>query len=41
MGLAQEGLGSPAAADSFKTFLTIKQRGDDPLAAAARRHLSD
>ena len=41
MGLAQEGLGSPAAAESFKTFLTIKQRGDDPLAAGARRRLSD
>jgi eukaryotic-like serine/threonine-protein kinase len=40
MGLAQQGLNSPAAAESFKTFLAIKQRGDDPLVAAARLRLS-
>jgi tetratricopeptide (TPR) repeat protein len=40
MGLAQQGLGSPAAAESFRTFLSIKQRGDDPLAADARRRLA-
>jgi len=36
MGLAQAGLGSPAAAESFKTFIAIKQKGDDPLVADAR-----
>jgi tetratricopeptide (TPR) repeat protein len=39
MGLAQKGLGSPQAAQSFKTFLAIKQRGDDPLVADARAQL--
>jgi len=36
MGLAQAGLGSPAAAESFKTFIAIKQKGDDPLVTDAR-----
>ncbi len=40
MGLAQLGLGSPAAAESFKTFLSIKQRGDDPLVPDARARLA-
>jgi Flp pilus assembly protein TadD len=40
LGLAQAGVGSPAAAESFKTFLSIKQRGDDPLVAAARQQLN-
>jgi eukaryotic-like serine/threonine-protein kinase len=39
MGLAQQGLGSPQANDSFKTFLAIKQGGDDPLVADARLRL--
>ena len=39
MGLAQRALGSPQAAESFKTFLAIKERGDDPFVAAARRQL--
>jgi tetratricopeptide (TPR) repeat protein len=40
MGLAQKGLGSPQAAQSFKTFLAIKQRGDDPLVPEARAQLT-
>jgi tetratricopeptide (TPR) repeat protein len=40
MGLAQMGLGSPQAAESFKTFLAIKQHGDDPLVAEARLQLA-
>ena len=40
MGLAQQGLGSPAAAESFKAFLAIKRSGVDPLAADARRRLA-
>jgi tetratricopeptide (TPR) repeat protein len=38
---AQEGLKSPAAADSFKTFLAIKQGPDrDPLVLDARRRVA-
>ena len=40
MGRAQEGLGSPAAADSYKAFLAIKEKGDEQgLVADARRRL--
>jgi tetratricopeptide (TPR) repeat protein len=40
MGLAQLGLHSPAAAESFKTFLAIKQNGDEKgLVADARRRV--
>jgi eukaryotic-like serine/threonine-protein kinase len=38
---AQEGLKSPAAADSFKTFLAMKEKADpDPLIADTRRWLA-
>jgi eukaryotic-like serine/threonine-protein kinase len=41
MGRAQEGLASPAAADSYKVFLAIKQKGDEQgLVADARRRLA-
>ena len=41
MGRAQEGLGSLAAADSYKVFLDIKQKGDEQgLVADARRRLA-
>jgi tetratricopeptide (TPR) repeat protein len=40
LGRAQEGLGSPAAAESYKTFLAIKARGDERgLVDDARRRL--
>jgi hypothetical protein len=40
LGRAQEGLKSPAAADSYKTFLAMKEKAEhDPLVADARRHL--
>ena len=41
LGRAQEGLKSPRATESFKTFLTMKEKGDgsDPLVADARRRL--
>ncbi len=40
LGRAQEGLKSPAAADSYKTFLTLKNKADrDPLVTDARRRL--
>ncbi len=40
LGRAREGLGSAGAADSYKQFLAIKQKGDgDPLVADARRRL--
>jgi tetratricopeptide (TPR) repeat protein len=40
LGRAQEGLKSPAAAESYKTFLGLKQNADrDPLAADARRRI--
>jgi len=36
----QEGQGSPAAAASYKTFLSIKEKGDEQgLVADARRRL--
>ncbi|HET7156188.1 MAG TPA: protein kinase, partial [Hyphomicrobiaceae bacterium] len=38
---AQQGLGSPAAADSYKAFLAIKKNGDEQgLVVDARRRLS-
>jgi eukaryotic-like serine/threonine-protein kinase len=41
MGRAQEGLGSAAAADSYKAFLAIKEKGDEQgLVADARRRLA-
>ena len=40
LGRAQEGLQSPAAAESYKTFLAVKQDGDrDPLVLDARHRL--
>jgi tetratricopeptide (TPR) repeat protein len=40
LGRAQEGLGSPAAADSYRTFLALKEKGGgDPLIADARQRL--
>ncbi len=40
LGRAQEGLNSPAAAESYKTFLAAKEKGgQDPLVADARRRL--
>ena len=40
LGRAQEGLKSPAAADSFKQFLAVKAKGaGDPMIADARRRL--
>jgi eukaryotic-like serine/threonine-protein kinase len=40
LGRAQEGLGSPAAAESYRTFLAIKEKGtEDPLVTDARRRL--
>jgi len=41
MGRAQEGLKSPGAADSYRAFLAIKEKGgEDPLVADARRRLA-
>jgi tetratricopeptide (TPR) repeat protein len=40
MGLTLRALGVPTAADSFKTFLAMKQHGNDPLVAAAREQLT-
>jgi len=41
LGRAQEGLKSPAAAGSYKTFLAMKEKSDkDPLVADARRRLA-
>lgn len=39
LGRAQQGLKSPAAAESFKTFIAIKGGGHDPLLVDARRRL--
>ena len=39
LGRAQEGLNSPAAAESYKAFVAIKNGGQDPLLADARRRL--
>jgi len=41
LGRAQEGLKSPAAAESYKTFLNFKSSGDkDPLVADAQRRVA-
>jgi len=41
LGRAQEGLGSPAAAESYRTFLKIKEKDEgDPLVKDARLRLS-
>jgi len=41
LGRAQEGLKSPAAADSYKSFLSIKEKGDElGLIVDARRRLA-
>jgi tetratricopeptide (TPR) repeat protein/predicted Ser/Thr protein kinase len=41
IGRAQQGLGSAAAADSYRSFLQIKQKSDpDPLVEDARHRLS-
>jgi eukaryotic-like serine/threonine-protein kinase len=41
LGRAQEGLKSPAASDSYKNFLSLKDKADhDPLVADARRRLA-
>jgi tetratricopeptide (TPR) repeat protein len=39
LGRAQEGLKSSAASDSFKTFIDIKEGGQDPLLPDARRRM--
>ncbi|MBM3295851.1 MAG: tetratricopeptide repeat protein, partial [Candidatus Aminicenantes bacterium] len=40
LGMAQEGLKSPAAAESFKKFLEIKAKSEpDPMVEAARKRL--
>jgi hypothetical protein len=40
LGRAQEGLGSPKAADSFRRFVEIRANAqDDPLVLDARRRL--
>lgn len=40
LGRAQEGLGSPGAAESYKMFLALKKDGaQDPMVADARRRL--
>jgi len=40
-GRAREGLNSPGAAESYKTFLAIKEKGaGDPLVADAQRRIS-
>jgi tetratricopeptide (TPR) repeat protein len=40
LGRSQEGLNSPAAAESYQTFLDIKENSDqDPLVTDARKRL--
>lgn len=40
-GRARQGLNSPGAADSYKTFLSLKEKGaGDPLVADAQRRIS-
>jgi len=40
LGRAQEGLKSPAAAESYRTFIAIMEKADEgPLVADARRRL--
>ena len=41
MGRAQEGLKSPAASESYKNFLSIREKGaEDPLVADAKKRLA-
>jgi len=41
LGRAQEGLGSPAASESYQKFLSIKEKGEgDPLVEDTRRRLA-
>ena len=41
LGRAQEGLKSPAATDSYKSYLAIKEKGDEAgFVADARRRLA-
>jgi tetratricopeptide (TPR) repeat protein len=40
LGRVQQGLKSPAAAESYKTFISIKNGGQDPLLVDARRRLA-
>jgi tetratricopeptide (TPR) repeat protein/predicted Ser/Thr protein kinase len=41
LGRAQEGIKSPAASESYKTFLTIKEKDEgDPLVKDARRRIA-
>jgi tetratricopeptide (TPR) repeat protein/predicted Ser/Thr protein kinase len=40
LGRAQDGLKSPAAADSYRTFVEIQKEGTGPLLADARKHLA-
>ena len=39
LGRAREALKSPAAAESYKAFVAIKDGGEDPLLADARKRL--
>jgi tetratricopeptide (TPR) repeat protein/predicted Ser/Thr protein kinase len=41
LGRAQEGLGSPAASASYRTFLGIKSGGAEPLVKDTRRRLGE
>ena len=40
LGRAQEGLKSPAAAESYQTFITYQEKGVGPLLSDARRRLN-
>ena len=40
LGRAQEGLGSPAAAQSYESFLAVKKTDEDPIVREARRRLA-
>lgn len=40
LGRAQEGLKSSAASESYKTFIDVKNGGQDPLLADATKHLA-
>jgi hypothetical protein len=39
LGRALEGLGSPQAAEQFRTYVAIRAGGSDPLVGDARRRL--
>jgi tetratricopeptide (TPR) repeat protein len=40
LGVAAEGLGSPAAAGAYREFIALRPSPDDPLAVGARRRLA-